>query len=62
MCECCNKEIFIKVPKVMKSIIAPVTTTAVIIDEIEDILGFKLMKLPKQFCPMCGRKLGDEDK
>lgn len=59
MCEYCEKEIYIKVPKVIKSVIAPVTPTAQIIDEIEDKLGFQFIKIEKQnYCPMCGRKLG----
>lgn len=58
-CEYCKVDIFIKVKKYMKSALAPVTNIEELQEEIEDKTGEMYIILPKKFCPVCGRKLGE---
>ena len=63
MCNFCKIPIFIKIPKIQKSVLAPLTYTEELINEIEDITGEIYMQLSNyNYCPICGEKLGEENK
>lgn len=57
MCEYCNAKLYIKTQKIMKSVLAPLTHTEELRQELEDITGEMYLELPKRYCPICGRKL-----
>ena len=61
MCEFCKIPIFIKIPKIQKSLLAPLTHTEELRQELEDITEEMYIQISNRiYCPMCGRKLGDE--
>lgn len=60
MCEYCNVKLYVKTQKIMKSVLAPLTHTEELRQELEDITGEMYLEIPKQYCPMCGRKLRGE--
>lgn len=57
MCEYCNAKIYVKTQKIMKDVLAPLTHTEELRQELESITGEMYLELPKQYCPICGRKL-----
>lgn len=57
MCEYCNVKLYVKIQKIMKSALAPLTHTEELRQELEDITGEMYIEIPKQYCPQCGRKL-----
>ncbi len=60
MCEYCNVEVYVKTQKLMKSILAPLTPTEELRQELENITGEMYLKLDNKYCPICGRKLNKE--
>ena len=56
-CSYCEVDIYIKVKKYMKSALAPATHTEELKQELEDKTGEMYITFPKNYCPMCGRKL-----
>lgn len=59
MCEYCKAEIYIKTQKLMKSILAPLTHTEELKQELEDVSGEMYLKINNKYCPFCGNKIGD---
>lgn len=57
MCKYCNVKLYVKTQKVMKDLLAPLTHTEELRQELEDITEGMYLELSKQYCPMCGRKL-----
>lgn len=57
MCEYCNVKFYVKTQKIMKNVLAPLTHTEELRQELEDITGEMYLEFPKQYCPVCGRKL-----
>lgn len=53
MCEYCKAEVYFKTQKIMKSLIAPVTYTEKLRQELEDITGEMYVKVQNLYCPMC---------
>lgn len=57
MCEYCDAVIYFKTKKIMKSLLAPLIHTEELRQELEDTTGEMYIEIPKNYCPMCGRKL-----
>ena len=57
MCEYCNAKVYVKTQKIMKDILAPVTHTEELRQELEDLTGERYLEVKANYCLMCGRKL-----
>lgn len=57
MCEYCDIKLYVKTQKIIKSLLAPLTHTEELRQELEDITGEIYLEFPHNYCPMCGRKL-----
>ncbi len=57
MCEFCNAKVYVKTQKIMKDILAPLTHTEELRQELEDLTGERYLKVKANYCLMCGRKL-----
>ena len=53
MCEYCKAEVYFKTQKIMKSLIAPVTYTEELRQQLEDKTGEMYIKVQNLYCPMC---------
>lgn len=60
MCEYCKVEVYFKIRKIMKSLLAPTTHIEELRQKLEDESGEMYIKVPNLYCPMCGRKLKEE--
>lgn len=57
MCEYCRAKVYFKTKKIMKSLLAPLTHTEELIQEVEDATGEMYIEVSTNYCPICGRKL-----
>jgi len=57
MCEFCNAKVYVKTQKIMKNILAPLTHTEELRQELEDLTGERYLEVKANYCFMCGRKL-----
>lgn len=57
MCEYCNVKIYVKTQKIMKDVLAPLTHTEELKQELEDRIGEMYLELPHNYCSICGRKI-----
>lgn len=74
MCEYCNAKYFIQI-EFTKPLSAPLTYIEKLHNELidftyieklhnglVDLTGIDYLQIPIQYCPMCGRRLGEEEK
>ena len=57
MCEYCQAEVYFKVKRIQRPLLAPLTHKEELEHELLDITGEEYIKVQNSFCPMCGRKL-----
>lgn len=57
MCEYFNAKVYVKTQKIMKNILAPLTHTEELRQELEDLTGERYLEVKANYCFMCGRKL-----
>ena len=55
-CNYCKADIYVKTIQYTKPIIAPLTRVGELQQELQDLTGEVYLRLPNEFCPMCGRK------
>lgn len=61
-CKFCNAEIYIKTIQYAKPLLAPLTTADELRYQLQDLTGEVYLRLPNEFCPMCGAKMDGERK
>lgn len=61
MCNYCNAPIYIKTVQYAKSLIAPMTEEQALRDRLLDLTGEIYIEIPKRFCPICGKEVGEKD-
>lgn len=59
MCEYCDVKIYVAKRKIMKDFMQPLTPEGALRQQLEDITGIQYLEIKNNYCPMCGRKLGD---
>lgn len=59
MCEYCDAKIYVAKIKIMKDFMQPLTPEGILRQQLEDITGIQYLEIKNNYCPMCGRKLGD---
>ena len=60
MCEFCNAKIYVQIERYSKPILAPLTEVEQLEHELINKTGLQYIQIPNNYCPMCGRKLGEE--
>lgn len=60
-CRMCDADYFIRVKRIMKPLLMPLTEEQAILDYVADKYGIQYEKIRPRFCPFCGRNLGDEE-
>lgn len=60
MCEYCNAIYYVEVQQLTKSVLAPLTHTEELRQELINFTGINYLRIKANYCPMCGRKLGDD--
>lgn len=60
MCEYCNAIYYVEVEQLMAPMLAPLTHTEEIRQELINITGINHLRIKANYCPMCGRKLVKE--
>lgn len=60
MCEYCNAIYYVEVQQLAKPLLAPLTHVEEIRQELINITGINYLRIKANYCPMCGRKLGDD--
>lgn len=60
-CRMCDADYFIRVKRIMKSLLMPLTEEQAALDSVADKYGIQYEKIRPRFCPFCGRNLGDEE-
>ena len=58
MCEYCNAIYYVEVHQFVKPILAPLTHTEELRQELINITGINHIRIKANYCPMCGKKLG----
>lgn len=61
MCNYCKIPLYIKVQKLMRPVLEPITRADALMDEYTDITGTAFVPLQKRFCPVCGRVFEEGD-
>lgn len=56
-CNYCKSPIYVKTIQYLAPVLAPMTRTEELRQQLYNLTGEVYLELPKQFCPMCGRKL-----
>lgn len=56
-CKFCNAEIYIKTIQYAKPLLAPLTKAEELAHRLQDLTGEVYLRLPNEFCPMCGAKM-----
>ena len=59
MCEYCNAIYYIEVQQLAKPILAPLTHTEEVRQKLINLTGTNYLRIKPNYCPICGRKLGD---
>ena len=60
-CRMCDADYFIRVKKIMKTLLMPLREEQAALDSVADKYGIRYEKIRPRFCPFCGRNLGDEE-
>lgn len=60
-CEYCNKPIYIKAKVYTRSIFTPLTLEGELRDKLTEMTGEDYFFLPHNFCPICGKKLKEDN-
>ena len=60
-CRMRDADYFIRVKKIMKTLLMPLTEEQAALDSVADKYGIRYEKIRPRFCPFCGRNLGDEE-
>lgn len=60
-CRMCDADYFIRVKRIAKTLLMPLTEEQAMFDEIANKFGTECQKIAPRFCPFCGRNLGDEE-
>ena len=58
-CEYCNAKYFVQIKKYTKPLLVPLTEAEELNNKLIDLTGIDYIQIPVNYCPMCGRKLGD---
>jgi len=58
MCKYCNTQLYIKVQRLVRPVLAPITHADALMDEYTNKTGMAYAPLEKRFCPVCGKKMG----
>lgn len=61
-CNYCKAPVYVKTIQYSTPILAPMTRTEELRQQLYNLTGEVYLELPKQFCPMCGRKLSQPPK
>lgn len=61
MCEYCNAPLYIKAQQFLRPATAPLTYADALMDGYTNITGTAFVPLQKRFCPICGRKMEEDD-
>lgn len=61
-CEFCATPIYIQIKRVYKSVLAPCTRAGELRAQLEDLTGEAYIPIEKNYCPVCGKKLGGKRK
>ena len=56
-CNYCKSPVYVKTIQYLAPVLAPMTRTEELRQQLYNLTGEVYLELPKQFCPMCGRKL-----
>lgn len=59
-CDYCNANIYVKVKKYLRPLLAAATYVGELRDKLEDLTGGAYVGVPKKYCPICGRPLTEE--
>lgn len=60
MCGSCNAIYYVEVEQLMKPMLAPLTHTEEIRQELINKTGINHLRIKANYCPMCGKKLREE--
>lgn len=61
MCEYCNVKFYVQVKRYIKPISAPLTEVEELEHELINKTGLQYIEMPINYCPMCGRKLEEQN-
>lgn len=56
-CKLCNVPVYIKAVKYARPLLAPTTEAEALRQKLEDITGEVYVAVPKNYCPICGKKV-----
>ena len=59
MCGFCDAKIFVQFERATLPTLAPATEVAQLEYELINKTGLEYVQIPNNYCPMCGRKLGE---
>lgn len=62
MCEYCNAKIFVQIKRYTKPLLAPLTKVEQLENELINKTGLQYIQILNNYCPMCGKKLKEENK
>lgn len=60
-CSYCDVPVYIKTVQYTAPVMAPLTEVQVLRDKLLDKTGEVYLQIPKRFCPVCGREVGDKE-
>ncbi len=59
MCNYCNAQLYVKVQRFLRPVLAPLTRAEELMDEYTNLTGMAFVPLEKRYCPVCGEKLNE---
>lgn len=59
-CDYCDANIYVKVKKHLRPLLAPATYVGELRDKLEDLTSEAYVEVHKKYCPLCGRPLTEE--
>lgn len=59
MCEYCNAIYYIGVKQLTRPVLAPLTHTEELRQELINLTGINYLRIKANYCPICGKKLGE---
>lgn len=60
-CNYCKSELYIKTVQYTKPLLAPLTPEGELRDKLQDLTGEVYLKIPNQYCAMCGEKINGKE-